>query len=79
MGRRAWRQWRAVARFVLSQFCRNLPQGAGRQDACVERLPRFEFELLGLLVAGSSSHAELRRFVVTVARFRCGVSCHANR
>jgi hypothetical protein len=27
MGRRAWRQWRAVARFFLSQFFGNLPQG----------------------------------------------------
>jgi hypothetical protein len=52
MGRRAWRQWRAIARFVLSQFFGNLPQEAGREDVDVEQLPRWNLDLVGRLVPG---------------------------
>jgi hypothetical protein len=52
MGRRAWRQWRAVARFVFAQFCGNLAQEAGREDVDVEQLPRLNLDLIGRLVPG---------------------------
>jgi hypothetical protein len=52
MGRRAWRQWRAVARFVFAQFCGNLAQEAGREDVDVEQLPRLNLDLVGRLVPG---------------------------
>jgi hypothetical protein len=56
IGRRSWRQWRAVTRFLLLQFCRNLPKQTGQERPQVDRLPRFEFELLRLLVARAVEH-----------------------
>jgi hypothetical protein len=43
IGRRSWRQWRAVTRFLLLQFCRNLPKQTGRERPHVDGLPRFDF------------------------------------
>src|SRR4029450_11856701 len=56
VGWRSWRQRRAVARFLLPQFCRNLPDQGRRERAHVDRLTRFEFELLRLLVARAVEH-----------------------
>jgi hypothetical protein len=59
-GRRAWRRsWRrgpAVTRFLLSQFCGNLPNQTGRERPHVDRLTRFEFELRRVLVAREVEH-----------------------
>jgi hypothetical protein len=56
ISRRSWRQRRAVPRFLLSQFCGNLPKQTGRERPHVERLTRFEFELLRVLVARAVEH-----------------------
>jgi hypothetical protein len=56
IGRRSWRQRRAVARFMRAEFRGHLPQERRRQDAHVERL-RVDFEFLGLLVSGAVEHS----------------------
>jgi hypothetical protein len=56
MGRRPGVKWRAVTRFLLSQFCGNLPKQTGRERPHVDGLIRFEFELLRLLVARAVKH-----------------------
>jgi hypothetical protein len=56
IGRTSWRQWRAVARLLLLDFGGELPKQTGRERPHVEGLPRFEFELLRLLVARAVEH-----------------------
>src|SRR4029450_13603532 len=56
IGRRSWRQCRAVARLLLLDFGGEVPKQTGREPPHVDGLTRFEFELLRLLVARAVEH-----------------------